>query len=267
MATAMTRTEHNVSREDGNVYYYKVGQGEPLVFLHNVELGHFIWEKTIDRFAEHYTCYVVDLPGHDQSDIPPRQYRVEDYTKAILDVLDSIGLQQTSFVGSHGGCVVIVDIAVNHPERVKKIVFDGVPYWNLERGKILWERFWLPKFTDHTSYDVPVYPLGYWTDLVKEDPTRDTVHDENAERISQKSRHWISLTFDAITKYDVEAAGPKVKAPVLLAYGEHDALRRGEQRAIDGIPNAVHKVVPGAGSIHWDTPDEFVRMTMDFLQN
>ena len=46
-------------------------------------------------------------------------------------MLDSIGLQQTSFVGSHGGCVVIVDIAVNHPERVKKIVFDGVPYWNL----------------------------------------------------------------------------------------------------------------------------------------
>ena len=33
------------------------------------------------------------------------------------------------------------------------------------------------------------------------------------KRISQKSRHWISLTFDAITKYDVEAAGPKVKAP------------------------------------------------------
>ena len=32
MATAMTRTEHNVSREDGNVYYYKVGQGEPSFF-------------------------------------------------------------------------------------------------------------------------------------------------------------------------------------------------------------------------------------------
>jgi pimeloyl-ACP methyl ester carboxylesterase len=191
---------------------------------------------------------------------------VADYTEAILDVLDNIGLQQVNFVGSHGGCVVLVDIAANHPERVKKIVFDGVPYWNIEKGRILWERFWLPQFTDHTSFDVPVYPLGHWTGLIKKDPSRDIVHDENAERISVKSRHWISLTFEAITKYDVEAAGPKIKAPVLLAYGEHDPLRRGEQRAIEGIPNVVHKVVKGAGSIHWDAPDEFVRMTLDFIK-
>ena len=63
MATATTRTEHYVSRPDGRVYYYKVGQGEPLVLLHNVELSSFIWEKVINTLAEHFTCYAIDMPG------------------------------------------------------------------------------------------------------------------------------------------------------------------------------------------------------------
>ena len=102
-----------------------------MVFLHNIELSSFIWEKTIDKFARHFTCHVIDLPGHDHSDIPPRQYSFGDYGEAIVDVLDGAGIQQASFVGSHGGCVVALNLAASHPERVKKL---GAPYWNLEQA-------------------------------------------------------------------------------------------------------------------------------------
>lgn len=34
MTSALTKTEHYVSRGDGRVYYYKVGHGEPLLLLH-----------------------------------------------------------------------------------------------------------------------------------------------------------------------------------------------------------------------------------------
>ena len=85
MASALTRTEHYVSRKDGRVYYVQVGQGEPLLLLHPVGRSGWSWRRIIDRFAEHFTCYNVDLPGYDHSDIPPRQYSVEDYVQAIMD--------------------------------------------------------------------------------------------------------------------------------------------------------------------------------------
>ena len=94
MATTMTRTEHNVSREDGNIYYYKVGQGEPLIMLHNVGRSGWIWRNVIGHLAPHFTCYNIDMPGFDHSDVPPQKYSVGDYTKAVLDVMDSAGIEQ-----------------------------------------------------------------------------------------------------------------------------------------------------------------------------
>ena len=105
MASPDGSTDHYVSREDGSVYYAKLGQGEPLVFLHSVGLSGWSWRKVIGAFAQHFTCYNVDLPGFDHSDIPPRQYSVEDYTQAILDVLDSVGIARTSIVGNHTGAI------------------------------------------------------------------------------------------------------------------------------------------------------------------
>ncbi len=266
MATALTRTEHHVSRADGRVYYYKVGQGPPLIFLHNISESSYIWRKVIDKFAEDYTCHVIDLPGHDHSDTPSRKYFMGDFAKAIIDVMDSAGIEDTDIVGSHGGCVVAMDMAIAFPKRVKKMVFDGLPYWNLERGKILFERFFEPGFTDTTSFDIPVRPLGYWEERAKGNPRMERDFWETMDEVNARGRYYNRLSFEALTSYDVEAAGPKIKQPTLLLYGERDALRRGEQRAKEGIKDVVLTVVPDCGAPHWDKPEEFVKLTLAFLK-
>ena len=73
-----------------------------------------------------------------------------------------------------------------------------------------------------------------------------------------RSRRWITLSTDAITQYDAESVGPKVKAPTLLIYGEGDALRRGEEQAQQGIKGSIYKMVPGVRDPHWEEPEEFV---------
>ena len=262
-----TRTEHYVSRPDGRVYYYKVGQGEPLVLLHNVELSSFIWEKVIDALAERFTCYALDMPGHDHSDIPPKQYWIEDYTKAVVDVLDSAGLERTKIAASHGGCMVALDLAATHPHRVTGMVLDGLPYWNLERGQVLWEKFWQPRFTDTTSYDIPVKPIETWEEAIQASPNLDREHWGKEMEIRRRSARWISLSFEAMTKYDVEATGPRVKTPTLLLNGEGDPLRRAEQRALEAIKGSILQVVPGVrGGPHWEEPDQFATLAIDFLK-
>ena len=271
----MTGTEHYVSRADGRVYYYKVGEGEPLILLHNIELSGFTWENVIDKLAEHFTCYNIDLPGHDHSDIPPQQYSIEDYTQAFVDVLDDAGLAQVDIVASHGGCVMALDLAATYPQRVKRMILDGLPYWNRERGRIVWERFWVPRFKDTTSYDVPVYALTTWEEAVQENPNLIRERWEKTEALKRKGRYWMRLTAEAMCSYDIEATGPKVKAPTLLLYGEGDPLRRGEQRANEGIKGSTLKVVPGPQvpphehrlvEVHIREPEEFARMAIEFLR-
>ena len=101
-------------------------------------------EKVIDRFARQYTCYNIDLPGHDRSDIPLRKYSMDDYTDAVVDVMDAIGLERTNIVSDHTGTVLSLILAGKHPERVNRMVLDGLSYWNRERGLIIWEKWVLP---------------------------------------------------------------------------------------------------------------------------
>jgi pimeloyl-ACP methyl ester carboxylesterase len=73
-------------------------------------------------------------------------------------------------------------------------------------------------------------------------------------------------TEEANTLFNSEEAGPRVKAPALLIYGEGDPLRRGEPRAREGIPGCIIKVFPGVpGAAHSSRPAEFGQLAVDFL--
>ena len=266
MANTLMGTDHYIYRNDGRIYVHRVGGGEPIIFLHAVGLSGWSWEKVIDRFARQYTCYNIDLPGHDRSDIPLRKYSMDDYTDAVVDVMDAIGLERTNIVSDHTGTVLSLILAGKHPERVNRMVLDGLSYWNRERGLIIWEKWFLPKYTDTTSYHVPVRPQWGWEDWQVDHPGLDEPVFEKMKEIHERSRLWIRLSQEANSSYDVEEAAAKVKTPALLLYGETDILRRGEQRAREGIKGSVVKIIPdSAGVVHQQKPDEFVKLAMEFL--
>ncbi|MBI2165492.1 MAG: alpha/beta hydrolase [Chloroflexi bacterium] len=265
MENAVKGSWDYVWRPDGVVYYEKLGKGEPLIFLHHIELGGWIWKRVIDKFAEHFTCYNISHPGVDHSDTPPRKYSMDDYAKAFIDVMDKLGIGQANIIGSHGGCVMAVAMAVNYPRRVKKLVFDGLPYWDERRGRIVFEQHWMPTYTDTTWCDIPVPALRSWEEASKTNPTLDREYFELSQAGLRKTRRWYRLSAEALTSYDVEAAGPKIRAPVLMVHGETDLLRRGEQRALEGIKGAVLKVVAGCSAPFWEKPEEATKLALEFL--
>lgn len=268
MTNTLSRTEHNIYRKDGKVYLYAVGSGEPLVFLHGVGNSGWTWRKVIDEFAQHFTCYVIDMPGFEHSDIPPRKYSMDDYTQAVVDVIDAIGLEQVNIIGDHTGSMIAVILAGQYPERVKKLVLDGLPYWNKERGQVLWEKWFLPMYTDTTSYHLPVSPLTTWEEAKASNPKLEREVWEKTDEIYRRSRLWIRLSQEANSSYDMEAAGPDVKAPTLIVYGDGDALRRGEKYANEGIKGSIVKVVTDSeGPAHEFQPHEFASVSIEFLKN
>lgn len=278
----MERTEHFVYRRDGKVFFYKVGQevyaydpngrnhglpesGEPVIFLHALGGSGEMWDPTVQRMEQHLVCYVLDLPGHVHSDLPPRRYNIGDFSQAVVDVMDAIGLKQSNIIGFHTGAMIAVDLAIHHESRVKKLVLDGLPYWGAERGQVMWERAFLPAFTDKTSYHVAVQPLIPWEEAKAKEPTLTRERWEAMDAAARKVRLWYRLGHECTTTYDTEAAGPQVKVPTLLLYGEDDTMRRGEQRAREGIKHAVYKLVAGSPGGAYRMPEDLARYATEFL--
>jgi len=270
MATALMGMEHNIYRADGKVYVNRVGGGDPVLFIHGVGNSGQTWREIIDRLSPHFACYNVDMPGFGNSDMPARQYDADDFADAMVDVMDASGLEQASIIGDHTGAILGVILAGKYPKRVKKLVFDGLPFWNLERGKVIWEKFFLPQFTDTASYHLPVDPLTTWEEEKAKDPTLDREAWARRDEIHRRSRLWGRLSHESATGFDVEAASANITQPTLLIYGEHDALRRGEQRAHEGIKGSVLKVIPGSegahATAHSGNPDGFAQEVLAFLQ-
>ena len=262
----MTKTDHYVPSPDGRVYYAKLGQGDPLLLLHPAGISGWSWRKVINNFAQHYTCYNIDLPGHDHSDIPPRQFSTEDYLKAILNVMDSAGISEASILGSHTGAMISVIMAALHPSRVRRMVLDGVPYWNKKAGQTYFEKHVSAAFTDITSFDRPVWPLSTWEEASAGNLNLTREGWEKSEEIKQKSRYWIRLTFESICDFDMTAIGPKVKIPSLILHGDGERIRFSEEEAKKGIHGTTLKVIEKSpGPVHEHQPEVFTRLALDFL--
>ena len=266
MVGPMTISEHYVARKDGRIYYARVGKGEPLLMLHAAGLSGWSWRRVIDRFAQHFTCYNVDLPGYDHSDIPPYQYTVEDYLQAIVDVLDSVDITQTSVVASHTGAMLAVVLAATYPQRVSQMVLDGVPYWSRKGGRTYFEQQVSRGFTDTTSYDCPVLPMTPWEEASANNPHLTRERWEKGEEIKRTSRYWLRLTLESICDYDMTAMGPKVKAPSLILHGDGEWLPFGQEEAEKGIAGATLKRVEGSpGPVHEFKPEVFTDLALDHL--
>jgi len=271
MGSTTTGTEHYVARQEGGrVYCYQVGRGEPLVFMSKGSGRSF--RLVTDMFASHFTCYVLDAPGYDRSDIPrswlaTKRWSVPDYTEAVLEVLDIVGITQCSFVGDHTGSMIVLDIAANHPGRVKKLVLDCLPYWDQRKGEIVWEKFYKPQNSDTNSYDVPVIPLLLpWDEAKEKEPGLTLEEWKILDELNRRDRRWHRVHQEANAHFDTESLGPRVKAPTLLIYGEGDPTLRGAERANAAIENSIIKVLRGTpGSAHESQPKEFAKDAVDFL--
>lgn len=277
MSTISEITEHYVARQEGGrVYYYKLGRGTPLVFVPGGSGRSF--RNVTHNFATHFTCYVLDLPGADRSDLPrswiaTKNWTVPHYTRAILEVLDHRGIQQCGLIGDHTGAMIALDIAANHPGRVQRLVLDSLPYWDLRKSQIVWESSYKHQYTDVDSYDVPVSSLLPSLERMKETEPDLTLEEwQVRDELIRRDRRWHYVHMYANSHFDTEALGPKVRAPTLLIYGEREVRRRGELHALNGIKGSILEVVEDSpkkgvatGGSHRFQPDKFSNLALNFL--
>lgn len=88
--------------------FERVGSGPPLVLLHGVGHRRQAWYPVVDRLAEHRELFLVDLPGHGESDALPDGPPVQVLGAELAAFLTTNGLERPHIAGnSLGGRIAL----------------------------------------------------------------------------------------------------------------------------------------------------------------
>lgn len=117
-------------------HYLKAGSGPPVVLIHGGASDSNDWIETITPLSQSYTFYAPDMLGYGLTERDKPGYYLSEFVDFILDFIKTVGLDSDtiSLVGHSLGGRICLDIALQHPEKVRRLVLiDSVGFARLAR--------------------------------------------------------------------------------------------------------------------------------------
>ena len=116
-------------------YYEILGDGEPLVLLHNDAMSVDVWRRLLPHLAAEHRVIAYDRRGHGKSEIPPRElpYTVEVLAEDLRALLDGLEIPVVDLFGCSGGAITALAFALAHPERARRLILAEPPMLGLQR--------------------------------------------------------------------------------------------------------------------------------------
>jgi pyruvate dehydrogenase E2 component (dihydrolipoamide acetyltransferase) len=125
-ATAEAAPEAETIEAGGQrIRYLALGEGEgtPIIFIHGFGGDLNNWQFNQEALAAGRPTFALDLPGHGGSskDLGAGEANVGTLAGAVLDFMDARGIGAAHLVGHSLGGAVALDLALNHPDRVRSV--------------------------------------------------------------------------------------------------------------------------------------------------
>lgn len=131
-----------ISLDGHKTHYLEKGGNinDTVILLHGFFYDTFMWAENIDALAENHRIYAPDLWGSGFSTRELMDYDYALYEKQLLLFMDALGIEKASLVGQSMGGGIAIKFAVDHPERVNKLILidaAGMPNTLPLSGKMI----------------------------------------------------------------------------------------------------------------------------------
>lgn len=121
---------HEVDLGEVRLHVAAAGTGPPLLLLHGWPQHWWCWRHLISRLSDDYRVLAPDLRGWGWSEAPQGDYAKPTLAADILALMDAEGLDSVRLIGHDWGGYVAFLLALEHPERVERLVgLDIAPPW------------------------------------------------------------------------------------------------------------------------------------------
>ena len=265
----------------GVLRYYDTGDGPPLLFLHGSGpgvTGHRNFRGVLPKFSAQFRCLVLEFPGFGVSDDAGGHPMIAAHG-AAASFIDALSLDRFDIVGNSMGGSVAINLAIQQPQRVRRLVTIGGIGTNLfTPGPSEGIRL-LQEFTE----DPTRQRLIDWLNCMVYDPaliTEELIEERwslatDPQALQTARRMYSKAAFAKMTAAMAKSDAPlpwatmhKVAAPSLLTWGRDDRVSPLDMAIIPmrTIPNAELHVFPNCG--HWamiEAKEAFESTVLAFL--
>jgi pimeloyl-ACP methyl ester carboxylesterase len=227
--TAAPPPGHFVAVRGIRMYVEETGHGRPLLLLHGGAGSGAQFAAQVPFFARRFRVIVPDACAQGRTSDRPGPLSYHEMAEDVVALLDSLHVRRADVVGWSDGGVVGLDLAIHHPDRLRRLVTFGANFRpdGLNPSDVAWadsatvadfgpdmRRFYVSVAPDSTHYEAAMQKI---LDLWRSQPN-----------------------------FTLEQLG-RIRTPTLIAAGEHDVVRREHTDALArAIPGAREWIVPGA---------------------
>jgi pimeloyl-ACP methyl ester carboxylesterase len=257
--------------------YQEAGAGEAVLVLPGLGTSIDYWQYLIAALAPHYHVLAVDLPGFGKSDKPDAGYELSWMADEIIAFLDAKGVRRASVVGGSMGGHLGLILALDHPERVSKLVLMGsVGNWEapgplLDAAiRMLWRDDLATNFLRERWPEFYAKMFKRQTPLTEAIFHYDMALRADARKYAPQGRA-SSRAFRSILYSSCRDRLGEVACPVLLVWGEEDTIHKAAEVGMyfrEHLPDSRLVVVPDAAhEVMVDQPDVFNGLVLRFLRS
>lgn len=233
---------HYLNTRGIRLYYETYGEGAPLLMLHinGGSINNF--SNQIPYFATRYHVIAVDTRAHGKSVDPGDSLTFEQMADDFNALLDSLRLDSCYVIGWSDGGISGLQLAIRHPDKVKKLVVSGPNIY--------------PDTTGLTPF---IYQyLERVADTLKQKPQTPDIKNQLKiiELDLNEPKH---MTLDQLET---------IHCPTLVMGGDHDGIPSYHLWLISQhIPQSYLWIVPNSGhSVAIYKKDQFNKVVGDFLE-
>lgn len=120
------------SGAEWKIHFRVFGSGPDVVLLHGGgpgATGASNYSKNVDALSQHYRCWVIDAPGWGQSSKNLNAFDglgpFHKGADAVLAFMNAVGIEQAHLIGNSFGGATALCLAMEHPQRVNRMVLMG----------------------------------------------------------------------------------------------------------------------------------------------
>ncbi|MCI0395839.1 MAG: alpha/beta hydrolase [Chloroflexi bacterium] len=123
----------SIVTEQGILHYESIGRGQPIILLHGWINSWDVWRESMIALASErkYRVYALDFWGFGDSakgtGDAASAFQISSYVEMVRQFMDTLGILHAPVAGHSMGGTVALQLALNHPERIKKVAVVGSP--------------------------------------------------------------------------------------------------------------------------------------------
>jgi pimeloyl-ACP methyl ester carboxylesterase len=248
---------------NGLQMYYEIhGAGEPLLLLHGAYGTIDLWGSVLSSLAEHRRVIAVEQQAHGHTADVDRPLSYEQMTEDTAALLRHLGIEKADIFGYSMGANIGLQLAMRHPNLVRKLVAVSANYRS---------DGYYPELLELIQTITPEVFAG---SPLEASYLRNAPNPDNWPVLIDKLKQLDAQEF-AWPEGDIRA----IKAPTLLVMADSDAMRPehmvdlfrllggGVPGDLTGLPKSQLAVIPGAThvSLVAERADLLLAVSIPFL--